>query len=218
MLNSKKLLAGLGAVAGLGVAMMPLASVSAVDVTSNTPTGVVRAKIGETLSLTVAESYTDDSSDTVYNGHFVTIGENGKSEELKHTITVKGSTINDYKLTMIGYDGITTLRRVADTTQEVGAAARYDSNTIATGTSIDGETSNWAYKYSADDSTYGSYTAIAAAHNNDNAVLHAPDSTTNTAGYTDLHYVKFGISASKNQLAGVYEGQVEYKAVATSAL
>lgn len=175
MLNSKKLLAGLGAVAGLGVAMMPLASVSAVDVTSDTPTGVIRAKIGETLSLTVAESYTDDSNDAVYNGHFVTIGENGKNEELKHTITVKGSTINDYKLTMIGYDGVTTLRRVVDTTQEVGAAARYDSNTIATGTSIDGETSNWAYKYSADDSTYGDYTAIAAAHNNDNAVLHAPD-------------------------------------------
>ena len=213
MVNSKKLIAGLGVVAGLGVAMLPLTSYATVDAGEATGSEglsqAIRATVAQVFSIKV-ESNVDIASN---NTTAVALGDARLSTELIHTVQVVGNVYGGYDLTMNANHEVfgTDLLFVKASGQEFGTAARYDSNVkISTGTDIDNSHSNWAFKKAdkpdSGDPTYGNWTAIAATNNLKSNV------NENNGKFDDTVLVNFGISANENQPAGTYEGQVVYKA------
>ncbi|MBQ7802750.1 hypothetical protein IJ380_02735 [Candidatus Saccharibacteria bacterium] len=215
MVNSKKLIAGLGVVAGLGVAMLPLTSyaVDATEVASGSDglTHVVRATVASVFTIKVNSNMDIQENNTTA----VALGDTRlNTSALKHTIQVVGNVYGGYDLTMSPASEVlgTDLLFVKDSSKTFGTTDRYDANVkIATGTDIDGSHSNWAFKkaektQAGAEGTYGDWTAIAA-----NTNLKSNLNTEN-GKFDDTVYVQFGISAAEGQPAGTYEGQVVYKA------
>jgi len=203
MINSKKVIAGLGVVAGLGVAMLPLASYAA---EAKSGEQVVRAQIDEVFTMTVTSSVDIKSNNTTA----VTLNKNSINNELIHTIEVAGNIYGGYDLTMSSSTAETSLLYVKDSSKEFGTAARYDSDTkIETKTGVAVGTSAWAYKKKVNGGSYDStYNTIKAVSSPD-----ALYTNTNAAGsFDDTVLVQFGISTAEAQAAGSYEGQVIYKA------
>ena len=210
MLTSKNLLAGLGAFAGLGVALMPLSNVSATEpvTTDDVATGAesdaheVRARVGETLSIEVTDEVYDDT-----DNNMITLGAGSVADNfLTHTIEVKGNTKNDYTLTI-----------AAGTNGNAMKHTEQNSVTIPAGTTLNETTSAWGYKYANTAAGLDSVSAWSAVPASGTPDLHTA-SGTKTASYTEQHYVRYGVSAAADQLSGIYTAEVVYKASAVSAL
>ena len=212
MVNSKNIIAGLGVVAGLGVAMLPLTSyaTTATEATgSEGLTQTVRAEVAEVFTIKV-ESNNDFGANAVDDG--LALGTERTNTDLVHTITVTGNVYGGYDLKMGAVHSVlgTDLLFVKAAAQNFGTANRYDTNVkIATGTTIDGTVSNWGYKKTAANSdTYGNtWTAVPGS-----LTSIGENANSANAKFNDVYKVNFGIAASENQPAGVYEGQVTYSA------
>ena len=210
MVKSKNIIAGLGVVAGLGMALLPLGAFAAQEQPN---TQVIRATVGEVFSLEVSSTV---PMTTANDGGTISVTPKGTAnEQIVHTVNVKGNLYKGYDLTMSSVDSSTALKFVVKDDEEFGNANRYDANTkIATGTTLSGETSAWAYKKgekaaNAEDPTYGSWTTIKALGSADNL---KSNPNTNHVNFDDTVYVNYGVYAAENQAAGVYEAQVIYKA------
>ena len=214
MVNSKKLIAGLGVVAGLGVAMLPLTSY-ATDAAGSTPstdtgaTQTIRAEVAPTFTLTVTSNKAIAAAKATDDALAITAA-SGINEELIHTVKVTGNIYGGYVLKMGALDS-TDLKFVKDVSQDFGNANRYDSTVkIPTGTTVAKGTSAWGYKKKINegsyDSAYNALTLSSAA-----TELYVNENTANSK-FDDTVLVQFGISVDENQPAGVYEGQVVYTA------
>lgn len=236
MVNSKKIIAGLGVVAGLGVAMLPLTSYAIDDTEPSAANAgyIVRVGVADTLAIeSVEELWT--TSTTGYGG---TGGANAGSQYIAvaqgetnlnsfaHIVRVKGSTRNDYGLYMygIGANG----GDATDLTHTAVSTATFESTTG--GASLSEGT--WGAKVSAaasaaptdlDSVTFsGNWLAIGTLGTGSDittsmTTLHAA-SGTHDAAYDDYYTVLYGVSAADDQLAGTYEGKVVYYVTATNSL
>lgn len=206
MVKSKNIIAGLGVVAGLGMALLPLGAFATVD--GGPKSEVIRATVAEEFTLTVARP--EDYSTMTETGAGTVSLNRGTSANttLIHTVNVNGNLYNGYDLTMYG---TTDLLRVVDASKDFGANDRYDSNTkIATGTTLSGSTSAWGYKKNVNNGGYDeSYSTIKAQSSADTLYSNV---NTSHVSFNDTVLVNFGIYAAENQAAGVYEGTVTYKA------
>lgn len=231
MVNSKKIIAGLGVVAGLGVAMLPLASY-AIDNT-NVATGyVVRVGVADTLAIeSVAELWDDEGfggtggANTGTQYISVAQGE-ANTSTFAHIVRVKGSTRNDYGLYMYGIGA--NNGNATDLTHSQTTSATFESTTG--GASL--EKGTWGAKVSAaataaptdlDSVTFsGNWLAIGTLGTGSDittsmTTLHAASGTHDEA-YDDYYTVLYGVSAADDQLAGTYEGKVVYYVTAANSL
>ncbi|MBR2586933.1 hypothetical protein IKE71_00985 [Candidatus Saccharibacteria bacterium] len=219
MVQSKKLIAGLGVVAGLGVAMLPLGAFAA-----TTGEQTIKAVVEESLSLTVSSNIQTNQVSLTRGGD--------ANNTLIHTLRVEGNTYNDYRLTMNAKTADdANLRLIKDNSKDRntdGASARYDANntidSIAEATDTIGTDGGWGYKsmHQAAGEGIEEYSAIAnpaAANFSGNwNPIPTPDATgvikakgnVRTASYDEYHYVNFGIKAASDQVAGTYEAVIEY--------
>lgn len=209
MVKSKNIIAGLGVVAGLGVAMLPLGAFAA---DPQTKSEVIRATVAEEFVLTVTSS---DLNMTPTGTGTVSLTRGGTANNgLTHTVNVKGNLYKGYDLVMYGSGfgaNAADLVFVKDSSKDFGSADRYDTSTkISTGDTLSGDTSAWGYKKSETQGSFeGNWTTIKGSDAADN--LKSNENTAHTS-FNDTVYVNFGIYAAENQAAGAYEGQVTYKA------
>lgn len=200
MVNSKKVIAGLGVVAGLGVAMLPLTTF-ADEVSDTTEGNVVRVKVSDTIAVTVTETYAESNAISVNQGEQNVAG-------LTHAVKVKGNTRNDYTLSVYAGSAGTALKHTAKDTNTIPTLAE-DSETLSAG--------SWGYQFStaAGGSTYnGTWKPVQASANAD-AIIHGANGVKD-APYEETWNVKYGVKAAENQLSGTYEATVIYKAAATA--
>lgn len=198
-MKSAKIIATLGVAAGLGVALLPLATY-AVDPSDATEGTVVKVKVSDSIAVEVtAENYTDST-----NAIVVAQGEENVNG-LIHTVNVKGNTRNDYNLYVSGKDGKTDLQHKQVTGAKIPTLSA-DAENLTAG--------SWGYQYSGiDNETYngtwkkvqGSVGAAAAIHTAGSA---------RTGNYDENYKVKYGVKAAPNQLSGEYEATVVYTATA----
>ncbi|MBQ6396345.1 hypothetical protein IJH89_02035 [Candidatus Saccharibacteria bacterium] len=205
MVNSKNIIAGLGVVAGLGVAMLPLTT-HAADPQDETLT--VRATVGEIFELSVTSSEDLEGIDTTKT---LEVTKDSVNTTLIHTANVKGNLYKGYDLTLSSVSANTDLKFVKDATKAIDSADRYDTATkISTGTSVAAGTSAWGYKKSETAGSFsGNYVTIKPLANPD--TLKSNENSSH-ASFDDTVYVNYGVSTSEDQAAGVYEAQVIYKA------
>lgn len=220
MVKSKNIIAGLGVVAGLGMALLPLASY-ATD--SNTVEHTVRGVVGDIISITVAT----DKEVTLKDGSKISrvALEPGKvNETLTHTVTVNTNARGGYDLKMNAKDGKNALRYITeyDTTNDDVATNWSDSIVIPSVTSdtalADGGTAGWGYKIKAstDQNYSGDFKQIPV---NATSIKNFPatSAASKTGSWTDTYNVNFGILPAGDQLSGAYEATLVYQAV-TNAL
>jgi len=185
-----KVIAGLGVVAGLGVAALPLSSYAAFD------TAQITAEVGGAISIEVTgnkASVTPPSGVTIADNEVYLAPVNGGAiAEGAATVKVSGNAASGYTLSIKDSDSQTAL---------VSA----DNHVIAAGVPDQGS-SAWGYK----SGTATGYTAITATDvtikTTDTAIAEGGDSTD----------VTFGVSVSADQEAGTYKGGVIFTAVANN--
>ena len=204
MVNSKKIIASLGVVAGLGVAVLPLTSYAVEG------EGVVKVGVEDSLAVTVTANY---AANVTGGDDYMAVKQGEEKATLIHTVNVKGTTRHDYALTMHAKDNEKSaiannilVHSDVDTAQIAPTAG---AASLAKGT--------WGYKYSTDSSSFsGNWKPVALTAATGS--LKTASSTDRTAAYDENHYVNFGVNAADDQRAGYYEATVVYTATAASAL
>ncbi len=195
----KTLIAGAG-VAALGMAALPFAGVFAADGDlTQTDTVIVTVDSACSLatsgsSLTPASTYTS----TIANGEYDT-------DITGSTFTITCNDTGGWDLNAIGAGTAT-----GDVTK-MDASTNVDADDIATGTTLDGSVSNWAFKV-AKGGTDASAATVTTGYTNFSAV---PSSSTkivtgsSTAGNVTVT-ATYGVGISATQSAGDYTGKVQY--------
>ena len=217
MVNSKKVIAGLGVVAGLGVAMLPLTSYA--DDPSSTTTGnVVRVGVADTLTVSVVENYATSGrggAGTTEDPYYISVEQNdSNTSTLVHTVTVDGTTYADYALTMYSTtDGAKLIH--TQTSDAYFSPLSADSESLSAGT--------WGFQIkdnqAATPALDGIWHKVGTA--DAQTTIHAAGTTTadkHTSHYTETYDIQYGVKAAENQLAGLYEGTVVYAATAAASL
>ncbi len=230
MVKSKNIIAGLGVVAGLGMALLPLGAFAA---TEDEDAGhYIRAKVGETISLTFTDntdytSYSDHSSHTptpaASETYSLAAVEPGKlNSKIEHNLVVASNARGGFQLQMSTTDGnalrlITkydsTTKRATEYSTDVKIASAADGATLADNSDSYG----WGYKIKAGNGTYGStYKAIPTDYVTiqDSRKDGSTGNEYHTTNYTETYDVNFGIRPVETQASGNYEAIVNYKAVA----
>ena len=204
MVNSKKVIASLGVVAGLGASLLPLTTYAADPQEVN---HVVRTPVAEGFTLTVTSNTEIEEDNTTS----LDVDKATVNTTLVHTANVKGNLYGGYNLKLSSASASTDLVFVKDSSKDFGTAARYNTDIkIPTGTTIAAGTSAWGYKYSETAGSYtGNWNTIKASGSGDTLKTNTNSSN---GSFDDTVYVNFGISASEDQVAGMYEGEVKYVA------
>lgn len=204
MVNSKNIVARLGIIAGLGIAMLPLTTYAS-DEQNDVMT--VSATVGEVFELSVDSSVDLDGINVAKT---INVDVNNSDMTLLHTAKVTGNLYKGYDLTMSSVSENTDLKYVKDATAAIDSADRYDtSKKIPTGTTIEAGTSAWGYKKSeTSDNFSGDWATVKASESPDTLKSNANNEHT---GFDDTVYISYGISTSESQAAGAYETQVSYK-------
>ncbi|MBQ6130552.1 hypothetical protein IJI72_02610 [Candidatus Saccharibacteria bacterium] len=220
MVNSKNIIAGLGVVAGLGVAMLPLTSYA-----ETTDSQLVRATVSSTLAVSVEDNKTIAEGNT----NAVEMDQDDMDDTLLHTVNVVGNNYNGYVLTIKAEESADLrLRNSAGDGFVSGGAtipALSGTGNITAGTPA------WGYKHTrkvasnAPDFTSvsswkGITTTAETLENYQNAAEATADGypaahTAHTAFDND-HYVSFAIATAADQTAGVYEATVTYEVTANT--
>lgn len=242
MVKSKNIIAGLGVVAGLGMALMPLGAFATPSAESNAASHTIRGVVGDVISITVAApaAYAQqyqigtDSEDNPIMGDYslMSLVPGELNADLEHTVTVNTNTRDGYALKMYAATAndvnlrYITAKGTGDLANK--ATAYHETVKIAnigetTGSELTGNDYGWGYKVKQTNTpaaggystTYGSkFLPIPASENAGTiATVAASRSNDQTGKYTDTFKVNFGIRPAEDQLAGEYEATVVYKAV-----
>ena len=229
MVKSKNIIAGLGVVAGLGMALLPLGAF-ATDVDDETSAHYIRANVGEVISIEMASNKAMAAPLADHSRVEITPG-GTVNTELIHTVTVKSNARGGYKLLL-----------KADAA-DLKLITAYDSDGKATATSssivIPGlesanaltadDSEGWGYRvgqYTKSGNTWtaptlsGNFNPVPTTYGSTSVVASTfKDGTTNpyhteTTAYTEKFDFGYGIKADADQPSGSYEAAVTYKAVA----
>lgn len=190
MQKSKKIIAALGVVAGLGVSTLPLTSYA--------------AESHQTVSVTVESNI----SVGVTPSGSVSLAPNGVAlDQLKHTIKVSTNNLNGYTLTVKDKDADTALVHSTKTSIKI-------PSTDATPTS---GTSSWAVQTAAayTGMTSGlntSWKAMPAS--TASGLIIKKSGAINNALTNDTTELKIGVALSESQETGTYSDEITYTAIA----
>ena len=222
MVNSKNVIAGLGVVAGLGVAMLPLTSYA-----DTTDSQLVRA----TVSSTLADNVTDSKGIAADNENAIAMDQNDMDDTLLHTVNVVGNNYNGYVLTIKAEDSADLRLR-----NSTGDGFVTNGATIpaldGTGNIVAG-TPAWGYKhtrkvtgatpapdFSSVSTWKGVTTSPVTLEDYQNAAEATadgyPEAHTAHSAFDNDHYVAFAIATAEDQAAGVYEATVTYAVTANT--
>lgn len=213
MVTSKKLIASFGVVAGLGAAMLPLTTY-ATDPSDTSDAMTVRVGVADTLSVSATETYATSGKGTDTEGDYIAVEQGEENvNTLTHTVTVAGTTYNDYTLSMYASDG--NSGKLVHTETD----SAYFSPLASSATSLSAGT--WGFQYKDNQATTpaynGSWLPVGTSASS-MTTIHSDDSAKHTAKYEETYEILYGVSAAENQLAGIYEAEVTYYATATSSL
>ena len=209
MVSTKKIIATLGVVAGLGVAMLPLASYA-----NTTGQQLVRVRVASTLALTV----TPNINSTSDNDNALNMNQNefnhpttGDANPLYHDIEVTGNNYGGYELTMGPAENYTNDLRLKLTS---GYSDTYKIESLSENGSLAAGDGKWGYRTAVAESyaaaSFGNtWNAIPAT-----ATKIAEDANASHANFDNHHFVDFGIATSTSQVAGDYETVLEYAVTA----
>ena len=239
MVKSKNIIAGLGVVAGLGMALLPLGAFAATE--DETDAHYIRANVGEIISIAMESNKTmtglsDHSRIEITPGATV-------NSELIHTVTVNSNARGGYKLLIkadranleliTAYytgDDATTTEKV----EKAGEAKQYNTAVYIPGITTSGgdaltENAGWGYRvgpYTKSGTTYtaptlsGNYLQVPTVYGDTSVVASTfKDGSTNpyhteTTAYEEKFDFGYGVKAAADQPSGSYEAAVTYKAVA----
>ena len=183
--------------ASLALAAMPVVGVFAADGTL-TQTDTVKVTIDSACSLATSNTSGADYTATIANGAFNT-------NIAGSTFTITCNDTGGWKLNAIGAGTAT-----GDVTK-MDASTNTDSDDIATGTTLDGTVSNWAFKVAKGGDDAANIT-VTEGYTNFSAI---PSSATkiaqgtSTAGKSTIT-ATYGVGISSTQSAGDYTGKVQY--------
>ncbi len=192
----KTLIAGAG-VAALGMAALPFAGVFAADGTL-TQTDTVVVTVDSACSLATSNTSGADYTATIANNA-------ANTNIAGSTFTVTCNDTGGWDLNAIGAGTAT-----GDVTK-MDASTNKDADDIATGTTLDGSVSNWAFKIARGGSDAGNIT-ITTGYDNFSAVPSQSTKIatgTSTAGNSTIT-ATYGVGISPTQSAGNYTGKVQY--------
>lgn len=239
MVKSKKFIAGLGVVAGLGMAMLPLGAFAA---ESNNVSHTIRGVVGDVISVALTS---DNKEFTLQDNTKISkldLVPGTLNATLEHVVTVSTNTRSGYGLQMYGTslvgsgaDQKAALKYITayDTTNTDVATAYSDDITIdsiTTANDLTGDNYGWGYKvkknansgpqddttqeYSDPATSYAAtFAAIPTAAGTNVATVSADRSSVEDSNYSDAFTFNYGIRPTADQLAGAYEGTVVYRAI-----
>lgn len=231
MVKSKNIIAGLGVVAGLGMALLPLGAFAAE--TANNPSRTVRGVVGDVISI---ELTNDNKEKTDTSGAKLSVVdlEPGKlNADLVHTVKVTTNAQGGYDLKMAADHS--DLRYVTswDSTTPTGAQVKKSTawSTTVTIPSVTAANTTLANLNDDDTTTAGAWgykVKLSTASDYDTAGFNViPTSATTiktkaapsnpTGEYNDSYSINYGIRPANTQLSGAYEATITYSAV-TNAL
>lgn len=230
MVKTKNIIAGLGVVAGLGMAMLPFGAFALDDSETHT----IRAILADTINLTVqtnkAETIaTADGNKTISK---LSLQAGVLESTLEHTLTVASNVRGGYDLKMSSENN--ALRLITDydsTYTEVATeySDTYKIESITSANALTGDNYGWGYKIKEGGAeNYGAnYNPIPTTEvsifdaQRDNVVTQDPDTGDDViakpfrvGSYEDTYKVNYGIRPAVGQVAGAYEATVTYRAVA----
>ncbi len=195
-MTKSKIFAGAG-IAALGAVILP-AAVFAAD-GDLTQTDTVKVTVDSACSLATSGSSLSPASTyeaTIANGAYNT-------NIAGSTFTITCNDTGGWDLNAIGAGTAT-----GDVTK-MDASTNKDADDIATGTTLDGSVSNWAFKVAAGGSTaptivtgYTDFSAVPSGSTKIANGVSTKGNSTVTATY--------GVGISATQSAGVYTGKVSY--------
>lgn len=228
MVKSKNIIAGLGVVAGLGMALLPLGAFAATE--GETGGHVVRAHVGEVIEIAVTNITNRMSNDTesaLYNHSRVAIEPGAAvNASTEHTVQVKSNARGGYQLLMKADHA--NLELISEYNTD-GTAKTYNSSINIPAVAAAGDTlatnAGWGYKIKATGGEYGDkYLPVPTAYDSAAGATIASGSyrtgesgsayRTETTEYTDTYTVGYGIKAAADQPSGSYEATITYKAIA----
>ena len=216
MVKTSKIIATLGVAAGLGIALLPLASYA------TDPVETIEVNVAPEITLTVRnmnEKNEDDESELTRK---VTLNMSRSDENttIEHIINVDGNYDKGYSLTMKpgGTGLVGTINTEASIPAISGSSLPDKTKTIEQGGH------GWGYRTSttaADSSasligsygdTWAGFTAsdVSSGHS-----LHtdASSTTKRTTAFDDDYYVNFGIVTASDEVADVYTQTITYSVV-----
>ncbi len=232
MVKSKNIIAGLGVVAGLGMALLPLGAFA--TETTNNPARTIRGVVGDVISIELTDDSSDEKVEAGTGGRTVSIVnlEPGKiNDSLVHTVKVTTNAQGGYDLKMAADHSdlryVTSWSEDVPTADQVKRATGWSST--VTINSVEGTNVALADLDSTHTTTgWGYKVKLAGADNYDTAgfnqiptsatMIKRKDAPSNPTGeYNDSYDINYGIVPAKTQLSGAYEATITYSAV-TNAL
>lgn len=243
MVKSKNIIAGLGVVAGLGMALLPLGAfatdgqLGGVETNPNA-SRTIRGVVGDVISIELTND-TNEATDAKNAKLSVVDLTPGKlNNSLIHTVKVSTNAQGGFELKMAAADGQTALRYVTEWeadepgTNQVKASKTLDG-TVASIASVTGSGAALA-DLAADSTAAGAWGYKVAEHPTSGTTdfgtgnyLPIPSSATRiteqaaptgaTGKYEASYDINYGIVPANNQLSGAYEATIIYSAV-TKAL
>lgn len=219
MVKTKNIIAGLGVVAGLGMAMLPLGAFALDDSESHT----IRATIADTIELTVATN----SEVTLEDGSKISrvaVEAGQLNPTLVHTLTVNSNVRGGYDLKMSSENNALRLITAWDSENEDVAtdySNTYKINSITEANALTGDNYGWGFKIKESAAEYGeNYNPIPTTEvsifdaERDGNTEEGGKGAYRTGSYSDVYNVQYGIRPAADQVAGAYEATVTYRAVA----
>ncbi|MBR3232919.1 hypothetical protein IKF74_01380 [Candidatus Saccharibacteria bacterium] len=243
MVKSKNIIAGLGVVAGLGMALLPLGAFAqngGVETTNN-PARTIRGVVGDVISIQLLQ---DNKEKTDAKGNKISVVDLVPGElnaSLIHQVKVTTNAQGGYDLKMAAKDGKNALRYVTewDPTDPTGDQVKAsktlsdevtiasidptDTTGVALANKTDDSAGQWGYRIADGAKTEttdfsGNYLGIPTSA----STIKTRQAPTVGAGattgeYNDTFSINYGIVPAKSQLSGAYEATIVYSAV-TNAL
>lgn len=231
MVKSKNIIAGLGVVAGLGMALLPLGAFAAE--TSNNPARTIRGVVGDVISIELTAD-THEAVDTSNTKLSVVNLVPGKlNDDLVHTVKVTTNAQGGYNLKMAADHSdlryVTTWDSAAPTGEQVKKSTGWSTtvtipsvtaaNTTLANLDDDDTTTAGAWGYKVKLSTASDYkTAGFNVIPTEATTIETKAAPSNPTGeYNDSYDINYGIRPANTQLSGAYEATITYSAV-TNAL
>ena len=230
MVKSKNIIAGLGVVAGLGMALLPLGAFAAE--TENNPARTIRGVVGDVISIELTQ---DNKEKTDTSGAKLSVVdlEPGKlNADLVHTVKVTTNAQGGYDLKMVADHSDLRYVTAWDSATPTGEQVKKSTAWSTTVTIPSVTAANTALADLAADSTadgaWGYKVKLSGASEYDTTGFNViPTTATSikvkaapsnpTGEYNDSYDINYGIVPANDQLSGAYEATITYSAV-TNAL
>ncbi|MBQ3429869.1 hypothetical protein IJG21_00370 [Candidatus Saccharibacteria bacterium] len=208
MVKTSKIIATLGVAAGLGIALLPLASYAA-----ETGSEDVEVEVNTAFTFAV-KSY--KAAVTTAEVNKVAMDRGAKNEELEHKITAEGNYSAGYVLTMAADHSYL----LGETTSKQIPSIASTATALPTAGTIQANGHGWGYRVT-DTAASGSSATLLGDYSGkdyndiptgDGDTLRAADTAARSASFDETKYVNFGIVTATDEVADTYKATITYTA------